>query len=109
QAAQGEVTGPMPLPIAVHQFHDGHNPRPGYHTLTFLLECRIRFDPVLLADVLGELVRHHDVLRIRYVPDPAGGRGHLVTDPVRPRRILDHADLSGLDPAGQDAEVARWT
>jgi amino acid adenylation domain-containing protein/non-ribosomal peptide synthase protein (TIGR01720 family) len=109
RAAQGEVTGPMPLPIAVHQFLDGYNPRPGYHTLTFRLECRIRFEPSLLAEVLAELVRHHDVLRIRYAPDPAGGRGHLVNDPVRPRDILECVDLSALPAAEQDVEVERWT
>jgi amino acid adenylation domain-containing protein/non-ribosomal peptide synthase protein (TIGR01720 family) len=109
RAAQGEVTGPMPLPIAVHQFYDGYNPKPSYHALTFRLECRFRFDPDLLADVLGQLVRQHDVLRIRYAPDPAGGRGQLVNDPVRPRDILDHVDLSALSAAEQDAEVERWT
>ncbi|OLB77881.1 MAG: hypothetical protein AUI14_14885 [Actinobacteria bacterium 13_2_20CM_2_71_6] len=109
QAHQGEVTGPMPLPIAVHQFHDGYNPRPGYHTLTFRLECRIRFDADLLAGVLGQLARQHDVLRIRYVPGPDGGRGYLVNDPVRPRDILECVDLSALSAAEQDAEVARWT
>jgi amino acid adenylation domain-containing protein/non-ribosomal peptide synthase protein (TIGR01720 family) len=109
RASQGEVTGPMPLPIAVHQFHDGHNPRPGYHALVFRLECRIRFDPGLLAGVLAQLVSQHDVLRIRYVPGPGGGRGHLVNDPVRPRDILECADLSGLPAAEQAAEVERWT
>jgi amino acid adenylation domain-containing protein/non-ribosomal peptide synthase protein (TIGR01720 family) len=107
QANQGEVTGPMPLPIAVHQFLDGHNPKPGYHTLTFRLECRISFDADLLAGVLAALVRQHDVLRIRYVPGPE--RGHLVGDPVRPRTILETADLSGLPAAEQDAEIQHWT
>jgi amino acid adenylation domain-containing protein/non-ribosomal peptide synthase protein (TIGR01720 family) len=109
QAEQGDVTGPMPLPIAVHQFHDGHNPQPGCHTLTFRLECRIRFAADLLAGVLGQLVRQHDVLRIRYVPGPDGGRGHLEDDPVRSRDILACADLSALSDAEQDAEVDRWT
>ncbi|MGD0603557.1 MAG: amino acid adenylation domain-containing protein [Streptosporangiaceae bacterium] len=109
RAAQGEVTGPMPLPIAVHQFLDGYNPRPGYHTLTFRLECRIRFEPSLFAEVLARLVSHHDVLRIRYAPRRAGGRGQLVTDPVRPRDILECADLSVLPAAAQDAEIERWT
>jgi amino acid adenylation domain-containing protein/non-ribosomal peptide synthase protein (TIGR01720 family) len=109
RAAQGEVTGPMPLPIAVHQFLDGYNPRPGYHTLTFRLECRIRFEPSLFAEVLARLVSHHDVLRIRYAPQGAGGRGHLVNDPVRPRDILECADLSALPAAAQDAEIERWT
>jgi amino acid adenylation domain-containing protein/non-ribosomal peptide synthase protein (TIGR01720 family) len=108
-ATQGEVAGPMPLPIAVHQFLDGYNPRPGYHTLTFRLECRIRFEPSLLADVLAQLVSQHDVLRIRYRPDPAGGRGDLVNDPVRSRDILQRADLSALPAAEQDAEIQRWT
>jgi amino acid adenylation domain-containing protein/non-ribosomal peptide synthase protein (TIGR01720 family) len=109
QAYQGEVTGPMPLPIAVHQFHDGHNPQPGYHTLTFRLECRIRFDADLLADVVDRLISQHDVLRIRYVPGADGGRGHLVNDPVRPRRVVEEADLSALSDDERDAEVQRWT
>ena len=109
QAHQGEVTGPMPLPIAVHQFYDGHNPQPGYHTLTFRLECRFRFDAGLLEKILDLLVRHHDVLRIRYVPGPNGVRGYLVNDPVRSRNILECADLSGLTEAEQDAEIERWT
>ena len=109
RAHQGEVTGPMPLPIAVHQFLDGYNPKPGYHTLTFRLECRIRFDPGLLASVLADLDRQHDVLRIRYVPGADGGRGHLAGDPVRPRDILDCADLSALPAQEQDAEIQRWT
>jgi amino acid adenylation domain-containing protein/non-ribosomal peptide synthase protein (TIGR01720 family) len=109
RARQDEVTGPMPLPIAVHQFLDGYNPRPGCHTLTFRLECRIRFDPGLLSRVLGELARQHDVLRIRYVPGQDGGRGHLVSDPAWPRDILECADLSALPAADQDAEIDRWT
>jgi len=109
RAIQGEVTGPMPLPVAVHQFLDGHNPKPSYHVLTFRLECRIRFDPALFAQVLDGLVRQHDVLRIRYVPGTGGGRGHLVNDPARPRDILTEADLSGLPAAEQDAAMDRWT
>ncbi|NUT04108.1 MAG: amino acid adenylation domain-containing protein [Hamadaea sp.] len=108
-AAQGEVTGTMPLPIATHQFYDGVNPRPDFHALAFQFAARERLDPELLEQVLDELVRQHDALRVRLLPGEGGRRGRLHVDAYRPRSILEQVDLSGLDEAELARALEEWT
>ncbi|MEV0460841.1 amino acid adenylation domain-containing protein [Catellatospora methionotrophica] len=108
-AEQGEVTGTVPLPIATHQFYDGVNPRPDFHALAFQFAGRERLDPDLLEQVLDELVRQHDALRIRLLPGENGGRPRLHVDPYRPRRLVEQVDLSDLDEAGQAQALEAWT
>ncbi len=74
--------------------------------LVFRLECGRRLEPALLAQVLRQLVVHHDALRIRF--QPAQGEVRLWNagvDTVDDRELCELIDLSALAASSQEQRI----
>ncbi|MEH2048358.1 amino acid adenylation domain-containing protein [Nostoc sp.] len=67
RAEQGQVTGSLPLTPIQHWFFAQNLPEPHYFNQAFLLEIPSAFDPILLLQVVQQLLVHHDALRLRFV------------------------------------------
>ncbi|MDJ0676181.1 MAG: amino acid adenylation domain-containing protein, partial [Calothrix sp. MO_167.B42] len=65
-AQQGLVTGSLPLTPIQHWFFQQEQPQKAHFNQSVLLEVPCDFQPELLSTVLGELLRHHDALRLRF-------------------------------------------
>lgn len=66
EAEQGLVTGPSPLTPIQHWFFEPDPCEPHHWNQAFFLRCSKPIDEVLLARSVEHIVRHHDVLRMRY-------------------------------------------
>ncbi|WP_410575114.1 amino acid adenylation domain-containing protein [Amycolatopsis sp. cmx-4-61] len=100
-AEQGPVSGAVPLTPAQREFLDGAPVDPGWFTQSVLVDLDAGTDLAALETALGELVRHHDALRMRFRREDGGWRQHNA--PREPARLLERHDLSGV--ADQDAEL----
>ena len=106
-AEQGPVLGTVRLVPAQRELLAGRHAGLEHHNESLLLEVRRSFDPAVWRRAVGELLRQHDALRLRFVP-PAGGEqewsatsaGFAETVP-----FMAH-DLAGLAPAAQREELA---
>ncbi|WP_157720800.1 condensation domain-containing protein, partial [Salmonella enterica] len=66
QAQQGLVTGGVPLTPIQHWFFEQNFPQMHHWNQAVLLEVRQALDPALLEQAVQQLLKHHDVLRLRY-------------------------------------------
>ena len=67
QAEQGIVIGPVPLTPIQHWFKEQNLPQPHHYNQSLLLEVPPDLNPELLEQVVRQLLRHHDALRLRFV------------------------------------------
>jgi|GEM_PF-508008 len=67
QAEQGLVTGEIPLTPIQQWFFEQNQPDAHHWNQAILLELRQTLDPVLLKQAVGQLLKHHDVLRARFI------------------------------------------
>lgn len=103
--AEGEVTGSVPLTPIQHWFFGERFPDPQHFDLPMLVEVPAHADAALVANALGDVVAHHDALRLRYRLDGdtaeqfhADGAGQVEVREV---------DLTGLsDQEAIDAQRA---
>jgi non-ribosomal peptide synthase protein (TIGR01720 family) len=102
-AEQGPVSGAVPLTPAQREFLDGGPVDPAWFTQSVLVDLDGGTDFAALRTALGELVRHHDALRMRFRREDGGWQQHNA--PREPARLLDRHDLAGV--ADQDAELHR--
>jgi non-ribosomal peptide synthase protein (TIGR01720 family) len=68
-----------------------------------LLESRQSLEPPLLARAVEHLVRHHDALRLRFLPKE-GGRQQVIAGSEE-KAVFSRVDLSGKPEAAQYAAV----
>ena len=99
---QGLVTGFVPLTPIQHWFFEQNLPDSHHWNQAILLQVQ-HLDPKLLEQVVQHLLKHHDALRLRFIPEASGWRA-VNTDYQRvvPVTVLD---LSTLSPSEQTAAI----
>jgi non-ribosomal peptide synthase protein (TIGR01720 family) len=104
-AAQGEVTGPLPLTPVQRWFFGQNLGSPHQWNQSLLFEARERMDAALLRESVALLLAHHDALRLRFVRGEAGWEQSNA--PAGAPAPFAHVDLSGLPEWAQAAELER--
>ncbi len=97
QAEQGLVTGSVPLTPIQRWFFEQNFPQMHHWNQAVLLEVRQALSPLLLAQAVKQLLKHHDALRLRY--DYQGTDTQQVNtdfDEVVPFTLLDLSTMSEL-------------
>ncbi len=103
RADQEPVVGPAPLTPIQHWFFEQQLPAPHHWNMALMLEAGRPIDPALLERAVGELLVHHDALRLRFVPDATGWQqAHGAVDGPTP---FERVDLSGTPVAEQRAAL----
>ena len=103
QAEQGAVTGLLPLTPIQHWFFAQQQPDPHHWNQAVLLEVKQTIDPGVLEQVVRSLQKHHDVLRLRFIPEEFGTQAIFTSpDDVVP---ITHSDLSILPKEEQAAAI----
>ncbi len=106
QAEQGEVTGETPLTPVQRWFFEPDPPEPHHWNQALLLEVAGPLEPAVLKRAVGELLRHHDALRLRFRREPEGGwrqEGAAWNGDVP----FDHVDQAATPAAQRAAETER--
>ncbi|MET0622902.1 MAG: condensation domain-containing protein [Pyrinomonadaceae bacterium] len=99
---QGVVTGEVPF---IHDwFFEGNMIDEHHWNITTLLEVRQPIDPVLLKQVVGHLLLHHDALRLRFVGQ-GSPRHSLIVAPDDDAIPFHYHDLSHLPEHEQPAAI----
>ncbi|MBW4613204.1 MAG: amino acid adenylation domain-containing protein [Desmonostoc vinosum HA7617-LM4] len=103
QAEQGQVTGLLPLTPIQHWFFTQNLPAFHHFNQAFLLEVPQVFDPILLSQVVQQLLVHHDALRLRFVQSGEYWQQvNTESDDIIP---FSQIDLSTIPDAGQKATI----
>jgi amino acid adenylation domain-containing protein len=100
--------GPLPLSFGQERlwFIAQLDPESSAYNIPRIVRLRGDLDLGALAGALGEVVRRHAVLRLRFVADDGVPR-QVATAPVPAAPSV--VDLSGLPPAQGERAVRRWT
>jgi non-ribosomal peptide synthase protein (TIGR01720 family) len=106
QAEQGEVTGEAPLTPVQRWFLEQELPEPHHWNQALLLEVAQPVDPAVLKRAVGELLRHHDALRLRFRRD-GDGAWRQEGVPFDGDVPFDHVDQASTPAAQRQAEVER--
>jgi len=107
QAEQGVVTGPVPLTPVQEWFFEQNPPDPHHWNQAALFEVRQLLDAALLEKVVGELLAHHDALRLRFNHDQSGWRQvNAEPDAVIP---FGRVNLSELPEAEQELAIGEMS
>jgi amino acid adenylation domain-containing protein/non-ribosomal peptide synthase protein (TIGR01720 family) len=77
-AEQGVITGPVPLTPVQARFFAQEQPEPHHYNQAMLLEVEESLDADLLEQALGQLLVHHDALRLRFERTEQGWRQVMV-------------------------------
>jgi amino acid adenylation domain-containing protein/non-ribosomal peptide synthase protein (TIGR01720 family) len=105
RAEQGEVTGEVPLTPVQRWFFDLAGPEPHHWNQALLLEVVRPVGAEVLERAVGELLRHHDALRLRFTRDGGGWRQEMAAfDGAVP---FERVELSGGTDAERAAEIER--
>ncbi len=96
----GLVTGLVPLTPIQHWFFAQNLPQPHHWNQAVLLEVKQHLDIQRLQQVIGQLLNHHDALRLRFHATQDGWQ-QLCSEPngIVP---VTHLDLSSLSAAEQE-------
>ncbi|HYO67777.1 MAG TPA: condensation domain-containing protein, partial [Archangium sp.] len=105
QAEQGPVVGPVALSPIQRWFFAQAPAEPHHWNMSLLLEVRGALDAALLERTLGQVVEHHDALRLRFARTDEGWR-QVCAAPGEPVR-LERVDLSGVAAEARAAELER--
>ncbi len=106
QAEQGEVTGAVPLTPVQRWFFEQALPEPHHWNQALLLEVADPVAPAVLRGAVGELMRHHDALRLRFRGEADGGWAQEGA-PWNGDVPFDHVDQSSTPAPQREAEVER--
>ncbi|HEX5720291.1 MAG TPA: amino acid adenylation domain-containing protein, partial [Thermoanaerobaculia bacterium] len=104
-AEQGLVSGEVPLVPIQRWFFDRGTREPHHWNQAALLEAQTRLDPALVETGVALLVAHHDALRTRFEPTPAGWR-QVVSAEVGTAPV-SQVDLADLPEPIRTAEMER--
>jgi amino acid adenylation domain-containing protein/non-ribosomal peptide synthase protein (TIGR01720 family) len=106
-ADQGVVTGPLPLSPIQHWFFDQQLEEPNHWNMVWVLEAKQPVDPEKMEQVVEALLRHHDALRLHFVPHGAGWKQELgeVNQPV-PFTFIDLSHLPYAEAAALFSQEA---
>ena len=108
EAAQGIVTGEVPLTPIQHWFFEQSLAEPAHWNQSVMLEVRRRLDPKLLAEAVVALCRQHDALRLRFTRGEDGWRqSNDGWSEESAREVFSLEDVSGLAPEAQTAQIER--
>ncbi len=102
-AEQGVVTGEVPLTPVQRWFLETFADSPAHFNQSVFLELAERADEAALRAAVAVLVDHHDALRMRFERADGGWRQRNAA--AEEGEVLRCADLSGVDPAAQDAAM----
>ena len=106
-ADQGVVTGPLPLSPIQHWFFGRQLEEPNHWNMAWVLEAKQPVDPEKMEQVLEALLRHHDALRLRFVPHSTGWKQELgaPNQPV-PFTFIDMSHLPYAEAAAAFSQEA---
>ena len=95
EAEQGLVNGLAPLTPIQHWFFEENFIEKHHWNQSVFLEVRERINPDLLTEVLKELLKHHDGLRLRYSFEETGWQQTYADfDETVPLTYFDFSNLS---------------
>ncbi|MEH2206526.1 MAG: amino acid adenylation domain-containing protein [Nostoc sp.] len=103
KAEQGLVSGTLPLTPIQHWFFAQNLPEPNHFNQAFLLEAPQAIDPILLQQVVQQLLVHHDALRLRFVQ--SGSNWQQFNDLSNDTIAFSSYDLSAIPDAEQKAAL----
>ncbi|RKH39334.1 non-ribosomal peptide synthase/polyketide synthase, partial [Corallococcus sicarius] len=106
QAEQGLVTGEVPLTPIQHWFLEQPRSTPHHFNQAVLLEILQPLDAALLERALGQLLLHHDALRMRFQSQQGWWTQHL-GDAQSATPALTREDLSALPADARPAALER--
>ena len=102
-ADQGLVTGEIPLtPIQVRYFELAL-PEPHHFNQARLLKLRQPVDPQFVLNAVGYLLRHHDALRLRFIP--SGETWTQINSGPEPPAPFERIEISHCDATEVEAIV----
>lgn len=105
-AEQGLVKGSLPLTPIQSYFFEQNQPQPHYWNQAVLLEVKQLLDPELLKQVVQQLLRHHDALRMQFQLTASGWQQFNAT--VEEATSFSYIDLSNL-PTDEQASALTAT
>ncbi|HKH46949.1 MAG TPA: amino acid adenylation domain-containing protein [Thermoanaerobaculia bacterium] len=108
-AEQGPVSGEVPLTPVQHWFFSSEPVDPHHFNQALMLRVARPLSPGPLAAAVGELVAHHDALRLRYRREVDGWRQRIApSDGAAPVIFVDFAGLPtpAMRPALESAAAA---
>jgi amino acid adenylation domain-containing protein/non-ribosomal peptide synthase protein (TIGR01720 family) len=102
-AEQGLVTGNIPLTPIQHYFFDQNLPHPHHWHETVLLASKQVLEPQLVEEAIGELLLHHDALRLRF--DKKQSVWQQTNAPLQETIPFSYFDLSTLPVDRQQTTI----
>jgi len=106
-AEQGIVTGFLPLTPIQHWFFEQALPDSHHWNQSVMLEVHQPCDPLLLEQIVQQLLAHHDALRLRFVPDTAGWQAiNAAPDEATPFSVVDLSVLPKSEQTQAIEEIA---
>jgi amino acid adenylation domain-containing protein/non-ribosomal peptide synthase protein (TIGR01720 family) len=94
QAEQGLVTGALPLTPIQHWFFEQNLPEPHHFNQSVVLEVPKDVKADILEQVLQQLLKHHDALRLRFTHSDSGWE--QINAAFEETVLLSIVDLSGI-------------
>jgi amino acid adenylation domain-containing protein/non-ribosomal peptide synthase protein (TIGR01720 family) len=102
-AKQGLVIGEVPLTPIQHWFFAQNQPEPHHFNQSVLLLVPPDLKRSLLAQVVQQILVHHDALRLRFVSTDSGWQ--QINADAEVTVPFEVVDLSGLEPQEQQATL----
>src|SRR6185369_3365941 len=110
-AAQGDLSGPVPLTPIQHLFFEHEFTTPQHFNQAVLLKLQRPIDTALLRQLVAALLRQHDGLRLRFTNNGAGWSQEIArfdADEAVPLTELDYSGVSDDElKAKIEAEATR--
>jgi amino acid adenylation domain-containing protein/non-ribosomal peptide synthase protein (TIGR01720 family) len=105
-AEAGPVVGPLPLTPIQLWLLEQEMPHPEHFNQSLLFETGLRVEPAILDRAVEVLLRHHDALRMRFLPPAAGGGAWQQRDEAPGGATpFTQVDLAALPPARRSAAI----
>ncbi|VEP16803.1 Amino acid adenylation domain protein [Hyella patelloides LEGE 07179] len=103
QAEQGLVTGKVPLTPIQHWFFEQQLAESHHWNMAWLLEVEPNLKPEFLEQAVGQLLVHHDSLRLKFTPTPSGWQQEY----TQPKSDIPFTviDLSALESEQQTHQL----
>ena len=109
QVEQAFITGAVPLTPPQRRFFEfckRHSFEPRHYNIAHMLEAKQTLDPSLLKRVIQHLLRHHDMLRVRFKRGESGWQ-QVIADPDDENVPFEYIDLSPLSKPEQKSAIER--